>query len=463
MRGAPGNETGTGWSRAPSRLRRMRERGLRRRPSTHRAILRGVALAGAVCAVLSGVSAASAGAERPRAAGEGVVLVLDASGSMRADDGTGRSKMEAAKEALTALAIDLPDDLDVGLRVYGHRTSNTDRVAGCADTELVVPVAPLDRDALVAAVGSFEASGFTPLGLALQEAAADLGDRPGTIILVSDGIDTCAPPDPCEVAEAVTSAGVEVRIETVGFQVDEEAQAQLTCIADAGKGSFHAAEDADELAEALRAHVVQGEPVTGGSGPEDALLLEPGVYRDTITLGQSRWYAVEPAVGQAAVAKVIFAADPGGPHAEAVELRFELRRGDLLGDLRCDADAHVGVGGEVLELSVRGPRLDPERGQCARPERYLLPLSLTDAGANRRDESPVDGVVYDVELHIEFEGEPVEPVVDEVRARPQPPLPAAEAPDDPEGPALPVQAGTALVLGVLGYGVGAVVARRTGP
>ena len=50
-----------------------------------------------------------------------VILVVDASKSMKADDGSGRPKMAAAKEALNTLVDELPDDAKVGLRVYGSR------------------------------------------------------------------------------------------------------------------------------------------------------------------------------------------------------------------------------------------------------------------------------------------------------------------------------------------------------
>jgi Ca-activated chloride channel homolog len=48
-----------------------------------------------------------------------VILILDASKSMKDDDGTGRPKFQAAKEALDTLVHELPDDAKVGLRVYG--------------------------------------------------------------------------------------------------------------------------------------------------------------------------------------------------------------------------------------------------------------------------------------------------------------------------------------------------------
>ena len=132
---------------------------------------------------------------------EPILLILDASGSMNRVDDAGTVLIDAAKDALQEIVVRLPQDAEVGLRVYGHRTSNEDPIAGCLDTELVVPVGPIDRGALRAAIEAIDASGFTPIGLSLTEAMSDLESvGGGTVILVSDGVDTCVPPDPCEIA-----------------------------------------------------------------------------------------------------------------------------------------------------------------------------------------------------------------------------------------------------------------------
>jgi Ca-activated chloride channel family protein len=93
-----------------------------------------------------------------------VILILDASKSMKDDDGTGRPKFQAAKEALDTLVDELPDEAKVGLRVYGSEVSGTGRRAGCADTKLVSPVAALDRAGIKAQIGALEPRGFTPIG-----------------------------------------------------------------------------------------------------------------------------------------------------------------------------------------------------------------------------------------------------------------------------------------------------------
>ena len=49
-------------------------------------------------------------------------------------------------------------------------------------------------------------------------------------MLVSDGIDTCAPPPVCEVAKELHEQGIDLGINTIGFNVDEEAARSLPAL-----------------------------------------------------------------------------------------------------------------------------------------------------------------------------------------------------------------------------------------
>ena len=72
-------------------------------------------------------------------------------------------------------------------------------------------------------------------------------------MLVTDGGDNCAPPDPCKAAEEVAKRGVEMSISVVGFQVNDRVRRQLRCIAAAGGGSYVDVGDADQLGDELAA------------------------------------------------------------------------------------------------------------------------------------------------------------------------------------------------------------------
>ena len=154
-----------------------------------------------------------------------VLLIFDASRSMKNDDGTGRPKIQAAKEAFSTLVDELPDGAQVGLRVFGARETGK---GSCADTRLVSPVAALDRAGLTAQIRALQPRGFTPIGDSLQGAVDDLGTaKQKTVVLVSDGGDSCAPPNPCDVARRISQGGIALKIQAVGFQVKPKARRLL--------------------------------------------------------------------------------------------------------------------------------------------------------------------------------------------------------------------------------------------
>lgn len=237
-----------------------------------------------------------------------LLLMLDASGSMNEADPSGGTKMEAAKKALIGVVDKLPQDTNVGLRVYGAtEEGGKPTKAACADTQLVAPIAPLDKPALTKAINDFEAKGETPIAHSLTKAIDDLGDTgPRNVILVSDGEESCVP-DPCPVVKKLTKGGVDLRIDTVGFGVKDPARKQLRCIADAGDGTYYDAKDADELTtrlnklsqQAVRDFTFNGTPITGidlvedEQPPADLPKLTPGLYTDELTANKDTWRAYE--------------------------------------------------------------------------------------------------------------------------------------------------------------------------
>jgi hypothetical protein len=79
--------------------------------------------------------------------------------------------------------------------------------------------------------------------------AGHIGER-NAVVLVSDGEDTCGG-DPCAGAAALASAGLNLKIHVVGFDVNREQRAQLECIADKGGGLYFQADDSAGLEKAL--------------------------------------------------------------------------------------------------------------------------------------------------------------------------------------------------------------------
>lgn len=197
----------------------------------------------AFAAVVLGASAPLSGAR----AGTDAILILDASGSMwGAVDG--QSKIAAARQAVSAILAKWKPSDRLGLMAYGHRSKGD-----CKDIELVVPVAPLDAAKLKTTVGALSPKGKTPLSDALRQAAQALRttENAATVILVSDGIETCGA-DPCAVAAELKKAGVGLTAHVVGFDIaDPLAKSQLQCIARNTGGVYLDAKNAAGLETAL--------------------------------------------------------------------------------------------------------------------------------------------------------------------------------------------------------------------
>ncbi|MEV8376968.1 VWA domain-containing protein [Kribbella sp. NPDC056861] len=288
-----------------------------------------------------------------------VMVVLDSSGSMTARDvgGTG-TRMDAAKRAVGSMVDGLPDQAPVGLAIYGAGTgsSGAEKAAGCRDVRVVQPVKLVVKAALKQAVNATKASGYTPIGQSLRVAAAQLpkeGQR--SIVLVSDGEDTCAPPQPCEVAKELNKQGVDLHVHAIGFRVDAKARAQLACIAQSTGGTYHDAADANSLQgvlgrvtdRALRHYEPTGQPVTGTADPFTAPTVTPGQYLDTLNPVEERFYAAEVKAGET----VYFAATAVFPRGNPRGL-------------------------EVLDIRITGPG----GADCYKSERQLNTRAKSDGG-----------------------------------------------------------------------------------
>lgn len=176
------------------------------------------------------------------------ILVLDASGSMWGQiDGV--NKIVIAREVVSDILSDFPADQNLGLVTYGHRQRGE-----CTDIETLVVPAPGTADEIVELVNNLNPRGMTPMTDAVIAAAEAMRytEQAATVILVSDGIETCNP-DPCAAARMMAETGIDFTAHVVGFDVAGEAEAllQMQCIADETGGRFLTADNADELKTAL--------------------------------------------------------------------------------------------------------------------------------------------------------------------------------------------------------------------
>ena len=224
-------------------------------------------------------------------------VVLDVSGSMNEKLGDS-TRWKTALGVLDQLLKSLPEDFNVGLRVYGHRYGSRDPKT-CTDTELVVPLARLDRDRILAAANKLRPRGETPLVYSVLQTVGDLktagGD--GSVILITDGEESCKG-DLKTAAQTLKTSTVHLTLNIVGFTIQGKAtEEQLGGPAEATGGRYYRAQNGSELTRALMLASVNRLPFevfdTSGKSVATAqtsplgLELPPGDYRVVVhALGQ---------------------------------------------------------------------------------------------------------------------------------------------------------------------------------
>lgn len=183
-----------------------------------------------------------------------LAVVMDLSGSMNDDDGTGTIKLDGAKEALVSVVRTQASRGDT-MSLWTYPGGQT--VDGCAagSWEAESGEDPLQ---LAAKINSLTAGGGTPTGPALRAVADNLkgtGENKAVILLVSDGMSGCGTP-PCDVAKELVSEGFQLTVQAMGFQVDAEGRQELECIANATQGAYYDASDAADLVEKIEQYGV---------------------------------------------------------------------------------------------------------------------------------------------------------------------------------------------------------------
>ncbi|WP_432003219.1 VWA domain-containing protein [Streptomyces sioyaensis] len=347
-------------------------------------------LAAGVCGLLAAMTVALlptpalAAGEPDADSSPKVELTLDVSGSMRARDIDGQSRMAAAKQAFNEVLDAVPDDVRLGIRTLGANYRGEDRKVGCKDTRQLYPVGPLDRTEAKTAVATLTPTGWTPIGPALLGAADDLkgGDASRRIVLITDGEDTCAPLDPCQVARDIAAKGIHLTVDTLGLLPDAKTRNQLSCIAEATGGTYTSVEHTKQLRDRVHqlvdraAHpVVTPEATEGAADCTGAPKLKPGLYSDREKFAEHRWYRVDVRPGQELRASVSVAADRAVNNDYGVLLRAstvhgrEIVRGSEAGDGRTD----------VISSGLRYPKAPSEGADEDAPAAETVCLQVSNS------------------------------------------------------------------------------------
>jgi hypothetical protein len=213
-----------------------------------------------------------------------VEIVLDTSGSMLERFG-GERRIDIAKRVLAEMVRrDLPEGLPVAMRTFVQQRRS-------CDTELAVPLGPLDPEALamhVEGLGILR-SVRTPLAKAIRAVADDLEGvtGPRIVIVVSDGAESCGG-DPAREVRRLKAQGVDVTLNVVGLALDDaRVRRSIRRLAALGGGSYFDARDPAEVASAIRTAVSApfqvfdqaGALVARGTVGGAPVELTPGTYR----------------------------------------------------------------------------------------------------------------------------------------------------------------------------------------
>ena len=183
---------------------------------------------------------------------QNILFIFDASGSMwgKLDNST---KIQVAKKTMSELSEKIAGDANVGLIAYGHNSASD-----CNDIEVLLPLATFDKTAFNSKIQVLNPKGKTPIAKSIKKALEAISGitAPVTVILVSDGLETCDG-NGCEVVKDARLAGIKITMHVVGFGIAEKDLSPLECIAQAGGGGYFSANNAGELADALEKTVAE--------------------------------------------------------------------------------------------------------------------------------------------------------------------------------------------------------------
>lgn len=180
-----------------------------------------------------------------------ILIIFDCSYSM-ADKIGMETKIQAAKRALNNVLNQIPSDIRIGLRVYGHKLTFLG-IGSCTASELAVPIRQNNAQNIRNVISTLKPVGSTPIIYSIKQAVMyDFSPNARKrIILISDGEETCDG-DPCKYALTLVRQYKDVKIDVIGFNLsNKNAISQLQCVALTTKANFYNANTASELYDSL--------------------------------------------------------------------------------------------------------------------------------------------------------------------------------------------------------------------
>jgi len=178
----------------------------------------------------------------------GLYLILDGSWSMdKAFSGSdNRKKIEVAREALELFVNSVPRNYELALRTF----------SGCKkEDQRYLPFAPWSRasDRVIQAAKELNPDGGTALYDSLDQGLKDFGARPGELIIISDGMESCSHRKACDLLKEQVANGIlKVRLHVIGLGLQGLQRENVECIAETAGTEYHDVRSADEFSESLK-------------------------------------------------------------------------------------------------------------------------------------------------------------------------------------------------------------------
>src|SRR5581483_10554429 len=224
-----------------------------RLPGKSSTIVRQVALGALASLLLLSVGPVQAPAEdkKPTPCTEDAMIVFDASGSMSGNQTLGIPNSEARIDQVrSALAEVLPSATKfrkVGLVSFGPGPYNQ------CNVKLELKPMPDAAEPIMNAVNALVPAGKTPLTSAVEQAAnvLDYRNKPGVIVVVTDGEETCG------LAKMLHATGAQLTVHVIAFRYEsfswtgEGAALDLQCLAETNSGIYTKVNTDEDLVQAL--------------------------------------------------------------------------------------------------------------------------------------------------------------------------------------------------------------------
>jgi len=194
---------------------------------------------------------------------EDAMIVFDASGSMSSGDwgyahqSAAASRIDLVRDALRTILPSVTRFRRVGLMTYGP-TAVPGLFNQCDNIALNLRPAPNAAAPIMASVQSLVPVGGTPLTRAVEQSAEalDFRRKPGVIVVLTDGWDTCGG-SPCRVGKELHAAAATLTIHVISLRAkglspsDEDRLVGTRCLAEHNGGLYLAPKTTEALIAAL--------------------------------------------------------------------------------------------------------------------------------------------------------------------------------------------------------------------